>query len=217
MKRGNHSKSHGSKALVLILAFILIMGAAIGTTLAWFTDTTDPVVNTFTVGNIDIELKENTTEYKMIPGHTIAKDPVVTVKGGSEDCWLFIKVTKTDASVPQPSANPKTVPFDSYISYKVIEGEDAWQPLEGHDGVYYRAVPASDADKPFQILADNKVTVKTDVTKAMMDELNADGVTLPKLTFTAYACQYYSTNGVKFDLDLAWHTASGEPADPVTP
>ena len=53
--------------------------------------------------------------------------------------------------------------------------------------------------------------------RPMMDELNADGVTLPKLTFTAYACQYYSTNGVEFDLDLAWHTASGEPADPVTP
>ena len=60
MKRGNHSKSRFPKALALVLAVVLLVGAAIGGTVAWLTDKTGDVVNTFTVGNIDIELAEST-------------------------------------------------------------------------------------------------------------------------------------------------------------
>ena len=156
------------KTLALVLALTLLVAGVVGGTLAWLTATTGEVQNTFTVGDINIDLTETTTDYKMVPGSTIAKDPTVTVKGGSEACWLFVEVTE--------SANLK-----DFITYAIANG---WTKLE--DGVYYREVPASAADQTFSVLADNAVTVKNTVTKAM---LTADDFTNPTLTFKAYAVQ----------------------------
>ena len=139
-------------------------------TLAWLTDQTAEVKNTFTVGDINIGLTETTTDYKMVPGNTIAKDPTVTVKANSEACWLFVKVTKSEN-------------LDTFITYAIAEG---WTALPGVDGVYYREVPASAADQTFSVLADNAVTVNSDVTKEM---LTAKDFANPTLTFKAYAVQ----------------------------
>ena len=80
------------KTLALVLALTLLVAGVVGGTLAWLTDQTAEVKNTFTVGDINIGLTETTADYKMIPGNTIAKDPTVTVKANSEACWLFVKV-----------------------------------------------------------------------------------------------------------------------------
>ena len=70
-----------------LLALVLVIGCVAGGTVAWLVAKTDPVVNTFTYGNINIALAETTGEdYKIIPGKDISKDPKVTVKGGSEAC-----------------------------------------------------------------------------------------------------------------------------------
>ena len=161
------------KALLCAVAVVLVLCCAIGGTLAWLTAKTDPVTNTFTVGDISIELKETTSDYKMVPGNTIAKDPKVTVKAGSEACWLFVKVEK--------SAN-----LDRFISYTIAE---SWTALTGADGVYYREVDASaaKAGMTYSVLANDSVTVKDTVTKADMNGLTAE--TYPTLTFTAYAVQ----------------------------
>ena len=84
------------KGWLSVVALVLVLCCAVGGTLAWLTDTTDPVTNTFTVGDIDIDLTESDhLDLKMIPGRTITKDPKVTVKAGSEACWLFVKVQKS--------------------------------------------------------------------------------------------------------------------------
>ena len=80
------------KKITLLLSLVLAVAMGIGGTLAWLTAKTEAVKNTFTVGNINITLTETTTNYKMVPGQTIAKDPKVTVKAGSEACWLFVKI-----------------------------------------------------------------------------------------------------------------------------
>ena len=80
----------------------------------------------------------------MVPGNAIEKDPTVTVKSGSEECWLFVKV--------EESAN-----LDTYIDYAIADG---WTELEEGSGVYYREVAASQADTAFSVLNDNKVSVK---------------------------------------------------------
>ena len=163
------------KTLISIIAVALVLCVSVGGVLAWLTDKTDPVVNTFTVGNIDLTLAETTTNYKMVPGATIDKDPVVTVKADSEKCWVFVKFEK--------SAN-----LDSFITYAEADG---WTRLEGvDDEVYYRVQDATAADVTYRVLANDKVAVKDTVTKGMMDELKADGAVQPKLTFTAYAIQY---------------------------
>ncbi|MDY4251599.1 MULTISPECIES: TasA family protein [unclassified Clostridium] len=163
------------KRISLVMALVLVLTCVIGGTLAYLTAKTNSVTNTFTVGNIDITLAETTTDYKMVPGNTIAKDPTVTVNAGSEACWLFVKI--------EESTNPK---LDDYISYSIATG---WTKLES--GVYYREVDANTANAgtSFYVLKDNQVTVKTTVTKAMMDALKVEGATQPTLTFTAYAVQ----------------------------
>lgn len=165
-------KSLSRKALVVLSLMMVLAVAAVGGTIAWLTDKTAPVVNTFTVGNIDITLKETTTDYKMVPGNTINKDPKVTVEGGSEACWLFVKINEGND-------------LGSYISYTIADG---WTDVgAAGEKVYYREVNASESAQVFEVLANNKVTVKDNVTKAMMDGLTTSNQ--PTLTFTAYAVQ----------------------------
>ena len=158
------------KTLALVLALTLLVAGVVGGTLAWLTDRTAEVKNTFTVGDINIDLTETTANYKMVPGNTIAKDPTVTVKANSEACWLFVKVTE--------SAN-----LGDYITYNIADG---WTALAGVDGVYYREVGAVTNDVDFLVLKDNIVTVKDTVTKAMLETAKTNA---PTLTFKAYAIQ----------------------------
>lgn len=159
------------KVAVTIAAMLFVLCFAVGGTLAWLIDRTDPVCNTFSYGDINITLSESTGDvYKMIPGNIIQKDPKVTVASDSEACWLFVKI--------EESAN-----FDTFMTYETADG---WTALDGADGVYYREVGATAADTDFYILKDNSVSVKGTVTKEM---LCADGFVSPTLTFTAYAVQ----------------------------
>lgn len=158
------------KTLALVLALTLLVAGVVGGTLAWLTDRTAEVKNTFTVGDINIGLTETTTDYKMVPGNTIAKDPTVTVKANSEACWLFVQVTKSEN-------------LDTFITYAIAED---WTALPGVDGVYYREVSASDADQTFSVLKGNTVTVNNTVTKTMLETAKTDA---PTLTFKAYAVQ----------------------------
>ena len=160
------------KTLALILALVMVFGAAVGGTIAWLTDKTAEVKNTFTVGNINITLDETLPEgktAKMVPGNEIDKDPKVTVKANSEACWLFVKIDE--------SSNLK-----NFISYTVDSG---WTKLQ--DGVYYREVGATTTDVIYPVLTDNKVAVLTTVDKTAMDGLTE--ATYPTLTFKAYAIQ----------------------------
>lgn len=165
-----------------MLSAALIVCATVAGTLAWLTDKTEPVVNTFTVGDINIELKETTGEtYKMVPGIELVKDPAVTVKAGSEACWLFVKVDKS-------------VNFDGFMTFEMADG---WIALSGHAGVYYRNVDATNADTGFDVLKDKKVMVRDTVTKT---DLEGAKTNAPTLTFTAYAVQKDGIN----DATTAW-------------
>ena len=168
----NRRRSVSSRAFIALLALVLVIGCVAGGTVAWLVAKTEPVVNTFTYGNIDITLTETTgTSYKIIPGTNIEKNPKVTVTAGSEACWLFVKVEQTGTFV----ANKVTYAIDN-----------GWTPLPGVDGVYYREVAAVTADTDFSVLEGNKITVSEDLTKAEVDAITADEISL---TFTAYAVQ----------------------------
>ena len=172
------------KVIAMVVALALAACGIIGGTVAWLVAKTESVTNTFTYGDINITLEESdtgdgdgddlTNEYIMVPGNTIEKDPVVTVKANSEDSWLFVKMEKSEN-------------FDDCMEYEMADG---WIALDGVEGVYYREVTKSDADAEFAVIKDNKVTVKGDVTKEMLNELDAEGKSdYPKLVVTAYAVQ----------------------------
>lgn len=99
------------KTLTMVLALVLVAAISVGATLAYLTST-DTVTNTFTVGNVAITMDEqdvdNSTKdaerdqansYKLMPGHTYTKDPIVHVSSTSEDCYLFVKVTNEIAEI----------------------------------------------------------------------------------------------------------------------
>ena len=182
-------KSTVKKSLIVVLATLLLCGCVVGGTFAWLMDQTAPIQNTFTIGNVDIDLTESTSDYKMVPGATIAKDPTVTVEAGSEACWVFIKVEKSAV-------------LDQYITYALADG---WNALDGANGVYYRAQAAVTADTDISVLKNDQVTVKSDVTKPDMEALQAEGAVQPTLTFTAYAIQQ---SGFEADVSGAWTTVS---------
>lgn len=162
------------KTVILAAAFALTLSVLVGVTIAWLTDQTDKLVNTFTYGDIDIELTETTEDYKMIPGNTIEKDPEVTVEADSEACWLFVKVEESDN-------------FDSFLEYTIASD---WSLVSGQTNVYYYNGSDLDsmlsADKTLGVLEGNQVSVKNTVTKEM---LNGDNFSEPTLSFTAYAVQ----------------------------
>ena len=187
---------------VAIIVFGLVLCFTVGGALAWLIDETPSVTNTFTYGDINIDLSETTPPlYKMVPGKVLSKDPMVTVKANSEKCWLFVRVDE--------SAN-----LSQFVKYQINTGENDWTALESVSGVYYRTGEASTKDQMFSVLAggtytssdlsetlswsENQVLVKPEVEKEDLNALDASGVesaAYPTLTFTAYAVQYEGFEG----------------------
>ena len=186
----NRRRGVSTRAFVALLALVLVIGCVAGGTVAWLVAKTDPVVNTFTYGNIDITLTETTgNDYKIIPGTNIEKDPKVTVTAGSEDCWLFVKVV--EEHWPTATLEDGT----RKVSYAIADG---WTMVEGQTNVYYREVKATDTAREFPVLSGNIVTVSDQLTKGDIQ------ATQPKLTFTAYAVQKEGSA----DAAAAWAKAN---------
>lgn len=175
MKHYEKRRSVSSKLFVMMLALVLVFGCAVGGTIAWLTAKTDPVVNTFTYGDINITLTETKPENRqatIIPGVDIEKDPKVTVKANSEACWLFVEVKEEGTFVADK------------VTYSVADGWTQGNDTDIPANVYYREVDAVTADTDFYVLKGNKVTVSNSLTKE-----DITNITQPKLTFTAYAVQ----------------------------
>lgn len=179
------------RTMALLAAVLLVVGVAIGGTLAWLTAKSDTVTNTFTTSDIKITLEEtkggDTHTFKMIPGYTIEKDPKVKVLEGSEACFLFVKLQK--------SAN-----FDKYMTYEMANG---WEALADVPNVYYREVTTIPAE--YDVLKNNQVTVNGTVTTTDMKAAETDK---PTLTVSAYASQLYKNNTDKFTAAEAWGNIS---------
>ena len=177
------------KIAALIAAIVLVIGCTAGGTVAWLVSKPDPIVNVFTVGNINATLAETATAFKIVPGVEIAKDPVATVKAKSEDCYLFVQLTEENwPTFTEAGSSTRKV------KYEIADG---WTKLE--DGVYYREVPKKDTDQAFHVLQNDKVTVSNTLTKE-----NADAITgTPKLTVAVYAVQKEGMGSA----DKAWETA----------
>lgn len=86
------------KIISLCLVAALAVVAIAGTSLAYFTDK-DAKTNTFTLGNVDIELNEENwaAPTAAVPDVEYAKDPVVT-NIGENDAWIRVDVTLSDAA-----------------------------------------------------------------------------------------------------------------------
>ncbi len=93
------------KRKTMIAAIILLLVFIVGGAIAYFTDT-DDVTNTFTIGDVDIEVEESLWEaltdtdsngipddaQDMMPGESVAKDPKINNLSTTNPAYVFMKV-----------------------------------------------------------------------------------------------------------------------------
>ena len=164
------------KKLTTVLAIVLVVALSVAGTYAYLTSKTATITNTFTVGNVKIDLAETTgTEYQLIPGKEYKKDPVVTVNGGSEKCYLFVKFEENGNAA-------------KYLDYTSLLAAPDWTQGDGTkipSNVWYRVVNKSADNTAFNLLDNNTVTIKNNVTNE-----NMEAASKAQLVYTAYACQF---------------------------
>ena len=193
------------KKLMTVLALVLVIAMSVAGTYAYLTST-DTVKNTFTVGDVQIKLDEakaNTdgtlvdgadrvkaNSYKLLPGHTYNKDPMVTVLKGSEECYVKMTVTFSDAAdldaIFDPNGADMTSIFKGYDSTKwelKKVTEDTGKDTRTYEFWYKETVAAPTADVALDALFDS-ITVPGDIDN---DQLK----TIKDMTITvnAYAIQ----------------------------
>ena len=87
------------KLVVAVIALSLALVCVVGATLAYLVAQSNVVTNTFTYGEISLELaeanktdKDGLTFTGVVPGDQINKDPTVTVVKGSEPCYVYVLI-----------------------------------------------------------------------------------------------------------------------------
>lgn len=193
------------KFLVACLCVALAVLTIAGTTLAYLTSH-DTVTNTFTVGNVQIKLDEaqvnadgtlvpnadrvKANSYKLIPGHTYNKDPMVTVLKGSESSYIKMTVTFSKAAelddIFKPNGADLTSIFTGYNAANWIakgSTKDTAANTRTYEFWYKETVAAPDGDVALDALFDS-ITVPGTITGAQLASIA--GMTI---TANAYAIQ----------------------------
>lgn len=194
------------KFALMATSLVLVAALAVGGTLAYLTSQ-DSVTNTFTVGNVAIKLDEakanadgslvenagrvKENSYKLMPGHTYNKDPMVTVVKGSESSYIKMTVTVTKAAeldaifAPTGGADLISI-FEGYDSTNWIakgNTKDTGANTRTYEFWYKEAVAAPDVDVPLDALFDS-ITVPGTITNTQLQTIA--GMTI---TVNAYAIQ----------------------------
>lgn len=210
------------KLLIMSVAMVLVCAFAVGMTIAYLTST-DEVVNTFTVGNVQIKLDEaaansdgtlvpnadrvKANRYKLIPGHTYNKDPMVTVLSGSESSYIKMTVTFTKSAeldaIFTPNGADLTSIFNGYdpdSTNWIYKGntEDASANTRTYEFWYKEVVPATAEDVALDALFDS-ITVPRTITNEQLATIagmtitvnayaiQADGFSSPEAAWEAFA------------------------------
>lgn len=208
-------KRSGKKIVAMVLAVVLLIGVGVGGTLAWLSATSGTVTNTFTVGDVNIELKEHdlvdgalTTDevteentYKIVPGDTQPKDPFVRVEANSEDSWIFVQVQEVNNTVTGNENASK------YVTWEIADGWTQLGTTENGVSTYYRTANYTTVSEnvTYYVLKGNEDSVNgiviydSDLTKANLDTVTDN--TKPQLIFKAFAVQ----NEAGTDAAAAWN------------
>lgn len=192
------------KVLVTVLcAVLLVVGSVLGT-MAYLTST-DEAVNTFTVGNVQIKLDEakanpdgtlvdgadrvKANSYKLLPGHTYNKDPMVTVLKGSESSYVKMTVTFTKAKELDAIFDPGAVLTNIFKGYDgttwLYKGntENTTDNTRTYEFWYKETVAAPDGDVALDALFD-EIVVPGNITNSQLATI--EGMTI---TVNGYAIQ----------------------------
>lgn len=177
------------KPLAIVLCAVLLVAGTVLGTVAYLTDASK-VVNTFTVGDVDLTLDEavvtpdgkpvspedrteSGNQYHLVPSVTYTKDPTVTVKKGSEESYVRMIVTINCAKelddIFAPNGVNLTNIFNDYDANwrYVTESRDAAANTVSYEFRYKSTVKASDADLQLEPLF-KSFTVPAEITGAQL-------------------------------------------------
>lgn len=205
------------KVVALLLCAVLLVVGSVTGTMAYLTSQ-DTVTNTFTVGNVEITLYEKDTDndindsdnvtiggevrdkankYHLLPGARYEKDPTVTVKANSENCWVFVKVEN----------GIKDIENNTIVDQ--ITNNNGWTALDGVENVYYKNYVKNAADVTLKVF--DTFTIKTEVENATLATYVDKTIVV-----TAYAVQADGFDGAN-DAEkakAAWDATFGAPVTP---
>ena len=140
-------------------------------------------------------------EYKLMPGHTYTKDPMVTVLAGSEPSYIKMTVTFSKANeldaIFAPTGADLTSIFKGYDSANWIakgNTKDAAANTRTYEFWYKETVGAPTADVALDALFDS-ITIPGEITQAQLETIKDMTITV-----TAYAIQ---ADGFA-NADAAW-------------
>jgi len=208
------------KFLLMLSCGLLLMSLSVGVTVAYLTDT-DAVKNTFTVGKVDITMDEaevvtetgkidDTTSaapdrvkantYKIVPGRTIDKDPVIHVQPDSEKSWLFIKIENELAAIESTD--------EGYTNLAAQLAANGWTAVTGTEGVYSMVADAvaKTATAPVDYATFENFKIKGNIPNTEIDDY--EGMTIK---VTAYAVQYEGFDTAAAAWDVAQNATAYTP------
>ena len=145
-------------ALTLTVCAARLVAGSIFGTVAYLTSQVG-VTNVFTFGRVAIDMTESlvdpngqaitganaarvrTNNYKMVPGKTYCKDPVIEILQNSEDLYLFVKVDNQlkEYEIETSTGEAKTI--------KDQLTANGWEALAGHADVYVYVADTVDSNK----------------------------------------------------------------------
>ena len=211
-------KKHNKILLTIVCAVLLVVTSVLGT-LAYLTSQ-DSVVNTFTVGKVNIELHEtgeqtrdNGTvgkDYHLLPGQSYEKDPTVTVLADSDNAYVRMIVTVSNYADLKAAFPENQYPdyYDANDNFLLQHLVTDWEPAKWEcvgisevdaTGVYeFRYFePVSTANGPAKVLEPlfTNVVIPGKIDNAHLAELQN-----MQITVVAHAIQ-----AAGFDTaELAW-------------
>lgn len=254
MEKTNNKKRYGVLAVVLVA----LLAAGVGTW-AWL-QAQEKLDNVFTVGSIDAPDKEPSPtdpeqpginenksharlfetlwndKSKMVPGATVAKNPNVGIKGGSDDAYVFIYVKN---AIVKPGTSLDKTPYFTIknTNWKPVEGQFKTNQSDNSgtqyvSGLFMYSKNFADANLPAKLEANKAqqdvytdelftaVTIPSAMNSTDVVETTADPKQAPTMTVSAYifgAGQNGTEQGVNADAQNALNQAIAWANDPQGP
>jgi len=131
-----------NKKKTILAAVVLLLVFVVGGAIAYFTDT-DSATNTFTIGNVDIDLVEAQWDAltktqgdpdipdvaeDMMPGEFVTKDPVIRNLSTKNPAYVFAKLEVPCSTAVAATQTQAALPATELFTYTI---NSAWTELTG--------------------------------------------------------------------------------------
>lgn len=186
-----------AKIAALSMAAVSLVFVTVLVTVAFLTSKSGQITNTFTVGDVTIKMDEsnlnpdgskadtrgNGNEYRLVPGKSYIKDPIVYVEAGSETSYVFVEITNGISAIEKNEEG---------VADTIAEqmAENNWKKISetGATSVYVYAEGEAIAT-PIERNENEKQELPVFETFSVADEADVSTYGNAQVVLTAYAIQ----------------------------